>query len=30
VPRARTAAYATADLIDFDHLHRRGDIAATG
>jgi phosphoribosylamine--glycine ligase len=27
VPRARTAAYAAADLIDFDHMHRRSDIA---
>jgi phosphoribosylamine--glycine ligase len=27
VPQARTAAYAAADLIDFDHMHRRSDIA---
>jgi phosphoribosylamine--glycine ligase len=28
VPRARTAAYAAADLIDFERMHRRSDIAA--
>ena len=28
VPRARTAAYTAADLIGFDRVHRRGDIAA--